>query len=261
MVVFASVGYYLLHVKLLPQALMSEPLYFDFSQSTPIAKLNILSRERQWYYTGDYASARKRQGTDSTPIVSPPINDETLTHRMNTIRNRVKFATVTEIQQGKKQFLRAGFRYSIDVIFGLARSPKNLLLGKFMVFAKVINSEGNTVATSTRPVVIPYQSYITLFLDAVVKYPLRSLGLLRISEVNDVHIPIMNEFREPLESVTSGTLPGIPITTEYLELQLSSANVDIDYAMVTLMPMLTGLTYVEFVNALSDYSICNYSAV
>ena len=254
MIIFASVGYYLLNLKLLPQALMSEPLYFDFSQSTPIAKLSILSRERQWYYAGDYESARKKQGKEgkgSTPIASPSINDETSRHRMNTIRNRVKLATVSETQQGKKQFLRAGFRYSIDIIFGLARSPKNLLLGKFMVFAKVINSEGNAVATSSRPVVVPYQSYITLLLDAVVKYPLRFLGLLKISEVNDVHIPIMNEFREPLESVTSGTLPGIPITTEYLELQLSSADVDIDYAVVTLMPMLTGLTYVELMKALS----------
>jgi Putative adipose-regulatory protein (Seipin) len=34
-----------------------------------------------------------------------------------------------------------------------------------------------------------------------------------------------------------------PTITEYLELQLSTADVDIDYAQLTIMPLLTGITY------------------
>lgn len=259
-VLFASMGYYFLNIKLVPQALMSEPLYFDFSQPTPIARLSILSRERQWYYTGTCMTTNKKQNPKydrSLPTASAVNNGRLSTQKLKTMKNRVKGALINDSQQcigqGRTRFLRAGFRYSIDLIFGLANSPKNLLLGKFMVHAKVVDSEGDAVATSSRPVVVPYQSHITLLLDSLVKYPLRLLGLLKISEITNVVIPIMNEFREPLEVVTMSTLSGIPVTTEYLELQLSSADVDIDYVVVTVMPTLTGVTYVHIIDVMFDY--------
>ena len=42
--------------------------------------------------------------------------------------------------------------------------------------------------------------------------------------------------------VTASTMSGNTLTTEYLELKLSSADVDIDYAFVTVMPLLSGIT-------------------
>lgn len=178
MIIFSFLGYYLLNTTLLPQALMSEPLYFDFSKSPPMARLSMLSKEKQWDYTACLAATRKhsRGGDNTTNPYKDKIHD---TDEINKIKDMIMNAARVDPMcsgRGKKRFLRAGFRYSIDVVFGLASSPKNLLMGKFMVYAKVVDSAGDSVATSSRPVVVPYQSHVTLVLDALVKYPLRAIG-------------------------------------------------------------------------------------
>lgn len=245
MMIFSVVGYYLLNSALLPEALMSEPLYFDFSQTAPIAKLNMLSREKQWKYTAECMSVNRKQFVRGRENLSTTSNPQT-PEEIDAMRSRMMDALRADSMRcsglSRKRFLKAGFRYTIDVMFGLASSPKNLVLGKFMVHTKVIDSAGDTVATSSRPVAVPYQSHATLLLDAVVKYPLRAVGILPTSEVTDVVVPVMNEFREPFEMVTASTMSGNTLTTEYLELKLSSADVDIDYAFVTVMPLLSGIT-------------------
>ena len=197
-------------------------------------------------------------------------------------------------RKGRKSFLRSGSRYTVDVKFGLSTSPKNIQRGKFMVTTTVFDTSGDAVAKSSRPVVIPYQSALTLVVDAAVKYPMRAFGLLRSAEVMDVHVPVMNDFKEskqhqhlhtqsslpsgasgsggngrspppppPGSSLdvasdgktlgsepVSGSSPSSPsvlsasaatVTTEYIELELSTADVDIDYSQLTVMPLLSGL--------------------
>eukprot|EP00596_Hydrurales_sp_CCMP1899_P001102 CAMPEP_0119036702 /NCGR_PEP_ID=MMETSP1177-20130426/4606_1 /TAXON_ID=2985 /ORGANISM="Ochromonas sp, Strain CCMP1899" /LENGTH=297 /DNA_ID=CAMNT_0006996963 /DNA_START=623 /DNA_END=1516 /DNA_ORIENTATION=- len=144
-------------------------------------------------------------------------------------------------QKVQKRFLKSGFHYFVELKFGLANSPKNIQLGKFMVHTTLINTAGAVVAVSSRPVVIPYISYITLMIDAVVKYPLRALGLLRMADVSDVYLDVMNDFKEPIILENRENSP--IITTEFLKLQLSTSEVDIDDVLITVMPVLKGLTW------------------
>lgn len=236
MIVFSVLVYHLVNTTLLPKALISEPIYFDFAQSPPIARISMISREKQWYYAATCLLDENESGKRKD---APTINDSADVSE----RSRVKYSANTEACSGKgrNRFLRAGFRYSIDLKFNLATSSKNMNMGKFMVYAKVIDSAGDLVATSSRPVVVPYQSCVSLFLDSVVKYPLRITGLLPIAEASDVFVTVMNEFREPSEPSRS-KLPGVVLTSEFLELKLSSAEIDMNDAKITVMPMLSGLT-------------------
>lgn len=240
MIILSIAGYAWINFTFVPKALISEPLYFDFSRSPPVARISLLSREKQWHYM-----------SDCLPI-DPQIHGATKRSDNFTLLNldedekdRPKSFESDMIQEcsgkDRKKFLRGGFRYSIDVMFGIASSPKNIQLGKFMVHAKVFDSAGSVVATSSRPVVMPHQSYVTLFLDALVKFPLRAVGVLKTAEVSNVLISVMNDFREPYEA-SSSSPHSTSLTTEHVELRLSSADVDFNYAIISVMPALSGIT-------------------
>ena len=358
--VISILAYYLLHRSLLPKALLQEPLYFDFSRSPPMARVSLLSHEKQWYYISDCLNQQQKhrskrttnprtcnapsvkksmaseKGTDNADEVNELGGCDSDNSNMDTVddysddnaNNGIsmdplqssKSSSSSSSGQGKhydsnglcgrkgrKSFLRSGSRYTVDVKFGLSTSPKNMQRGKFMVTTTVFDTSGDAVAKSSRPVVIPYQSALTLIIDAAVKYPMRALGMLRSAEVMDVHVPVMNDFKEskhhhqlPIQSsVASGgssgggnggssssnnksPLPPPPgssvdmasdgillgssptsdssssvlstsptmVTTEYIELELSTADVDIDYSQLTVMPLLSGLAYVNLDNLL-----------
>jgi Putative adipose-regulatory protein (Seipin) len=240
MVVFSIAGYAWVNFTFVPKALISEPLYFDFSRSPPVARISLLSREKQWHYTSDclhidpliHENTRRR---DNYSLLD--LDDDGKDRPQNFGGDAIQECSGKD----RKKFLRGGFRYSIDVMFGIASSPKNIRLGKFMVHAKVVDSAGSVVATSSRPVVMPHQSYVTLFLDALVKFPLRAIGVLKTAEVSDVLISVMNDFREPYE-VSSSSSHSTSLTTEHVELRLSSADVDFNYAIISVMPALSGIT-------------------
>ena len=240
MIVLSIAGYAWINFTFVPKALISEPLYFDFSRSPPLARVSLLSREKQWHYTSDcwpidpqMHRTMKRNNNFSIVDVDNDVKDSP----------KILERDVIHECSGKdrKKFLRGGFRYSIDVMFGIASSPKNIQMGKFMVHTKVIDSSGSVVATSSRPVVIPHQSYVTLFLDALVKFPLRAIGVLKAAEVSDVLVSVMNDFREPYDLGGSSPQSSL-LTTEHVELRLSSADVDFNYAIISVMPALTGVT-------------------
>lgn len=239
--IFLSVaGYAWINFKFVPKALISEPLYFDFSQSPPIARISLLSREKQWHYTSDCSAEdpqihKTTKRRDNFSLLD--LDDDVRDRNKNFGTDAIKECS----RKDRKKFLRGGFQYSIDVMFGIASSPKNIQLGKFMVHAKVFDSAGSVVATSSRPVVIPHQSYVTLYLDALVKFPLRAMGVLKTAEVSDVLISVMNDFREPYERGSSDP-HSTPLTTEHVELRLSSADVDFNYAIISVMPALSGVT-------------------
>jgi Putative adipose-regulatory protein (Seipin) len=299
--------YHLLRQALLPKALLREPVYFDYSKSPPIAKVSLLANEKQWFYTRDCVpqdeSTRLYRGSQwtedfrnssstSSPeriesdasVNSSTSDSDTVSLNSNCPGRACQTENIpTELcgRKTRKNFLKSGSHYTVDVTFGLANSPKNLQHGKFMVLTTIFDSLGNAVAKSSRPVVVPYQSQVTLVIDALVKYPMRALGVIRSAEITDVSLPVMNDFVEPIQkdasstpvsvsvvspssaplsptgaSTSTGTSAiqpkpkpqpltpdGSPATTEYLELQLSTADVDIDYAQLTIMPLLTGMTY------------------
>lgn len=241
--VFSLVGYQFIRTSLVPKALIMEPLYFDFAQVPPMARVSLSSREKQWLYSSDcsmHDGKKSKLNEDSNPTL------ENLNEEVDYKSGKFSRSESARACYGldRRRFLRAGFRYSIDVVFGLASSSKNIKMGKFMVYTSVIDSTGATVALSSRPVVIPYQSRVSLILDALIKYPLRVIGILKTSEISKVIIPVMNDFQEPSETFRTSILQGSSLISEHIELRLSSGDVDVDNAVLTIMPKLNGLTYV-----------------
>lgn len=200
----ASVALYtLLYFYLIPRALVKEPIYFDYSSSPPTATLNLFSAHKQW----EYVSGGLNAGTTLEDSSSPGSGSSS-------------------------QFLRSDFVYSLDVGFTMAKSQRNFDLGKFMSTVSLIDGTGDLIAKSSRPVVMPYQSSVTLFLDSVIKFPCRIVGICSLNEDVIVHVPMMTEYREPKTS-----------STESIELTLSSDKADIGAVEVTIMPLLRGIVY------------------
>lgn len=201
------VVYLILYSYLLPKALVREPVFFDYmAKPNPTARISLVSLEKQWYYSNLKKSGGEL-GAGKGDVVP---------------------------QQDSKRFLYPGYRYSIDLTFNLAKSQRNLDLGKFMVYLTMVDSTGDSIAKSARPVAIPYQSLPSLVLDSITKYPLRLFGLYQIEEASSVCVPIMNDYREPLAARSS---------TETVELILSTEVVDICDVFLTIMPVLGGITF------------------
>ena len=197
--------YFGLYTYLLPKALVREPVYFDFTTKPhPSARIGLLSKEKQWHYVNT-----KRHGLGSSSA---------------------------EESGGSslRRFLFPGFRYSVDLTFHLAKSRRNLDLGKFMVYLTMVDSSGDSIAKSARPVVVPYQSFPSLAIDSLTKYPLRLCGLYQLEETSNIRVSIMNDYREPLSAGAS---------TEVVEMTLSTDAVDVGEVYLTIMPVLGGITF------------------
>jgi hypothetical protein len=170
---------------MVPRALAEERVYFDYSQSPPIARVNLMSLEKQW----SYVDGRDSQGVS---------------------------------KNARGQFLRSDFAYMIDASFRLSKSRKNYELGKFMVFLDVVDSTGASMARSARPVAVPYQSASTLWLDSVCTFPLRVVGFTSAHETSRVDVSLMNAYweragsgaaTEILELTLDSAVPDIVETT------------------------------------------------
>lgn len=209
----SSVGMYsLLYLYLMPRALVKEPIYFDYGSSPPTATLNLYSAHKQWEYVSGGLNAGT--ATDDTTAAS-------------------------------SQFLRSDFAYSVDIGFTLAKSRRNYEIGKFMATVSLVDNTGDLIAKSSRPVVMPYQSSVTLFLDSISKYPCRIIGICDQNEVVSVHVPMMTEYREPKTHAT-----------ESLDLTLSSDKADIGAVEVTIMPVLRGVVYFMWYYPILTAIIC-----
>lgn len=207
MVTFSILMYGVLKSWMLPKAVLAEPLFFDFTQTTPSAIINISSTQNQWYLVKDMQPLDC--GQKLTTICYS---------RKDALQNR---------------FLKSGTSYSIDLHLVLSKSPRNLLMGKFMLFLVLFDSSGGPVAKAARPVAVPFQSGVSLLMDAVAKYPFRLIGLIDSAETVPVTINFMKDYNEPLLSLPP---------TELLEFRLSTADADIMETRLTIMPSLSGIT-------------------
>lgn len=197
--VISAGAYTGLYLYMMPKALVKEPLYFDYSVSPPTGKINLMSAHKQWeYMSGGVSSGSSR----------------------------------SEEEKDTRRFLRSDFEYTVDIAFELSKSNRNFDIGKFMAHLSLFDNLGDLVAKSSRPVVMPYQSVVSLVMDSLVKFPFRLVGLCGVNEVTTVHIPMMTEYREPHTTFTDS-----------IELTLSSDKPDIGAVEVTVMPVLKGLVY------------------
>ncbi len=166
-----------------------------------MAKINILSSKKQWnsIRDNDFQSATQ------------PINDQ--------------------ISTKVPRFFKPGSSYNFEVEFELSKSTRNLNLGKFMVYLKLLDSSGMIVANSSRPVIIPYESSLSLYMDVIKRSPFVFFGLANLNQPYQLRIPMINDYMEP-----QNDLPA----TEMVELSLSTNVVDISKVTVTAMPTLRG---------------------
>ena len=178
--------------------LLREPLYFDYSIEKPEAKITLLAAEKQWEYTNE-----KR--------------NENL-----------------ERYKNKERFLKHGVSYVISIEMTLPKSNRNKELAKFMLNTRAIDISGSNVASSSRPIIVPYQSRITKLLEGIVFWPLREIGLMKSSETIRVREELMNNYMENVEP------------TDKFEFTLSTNKADIEGVYLSIFPRLNMLTSLIF---------------
>lgn len=221
---------YFMYLSLSPKSLLREKVYFDFSRSSPSARVSLVAREKQWYYLK---------------------NDAAVNDNNNAVKNNNDIADNSGMGNGafnSHRFLKSDSKYTIDAAFVLAKCPRNFDIGKFMVHTTVVDTSGDAIAKSSRPVAVPYQSTTSVLLDSLLMFPFRFVGLSTSAEMVTVDVNIMNEFTEP-----TVTIPA----TEYLEMVLSTNDVDVIEVYLSIMPVLRGLTYYVYYYPYMFLSLCS----
>jgi hypothetical protein len=196
-IVLSTFMYLIAFRRWVPKAFVNEPVYFDYSTQPIVAHVSFSGLNYQQQYT--QVNSKGMAKNDEVP------------------------------------FLKHGRFYSVDMSISLAKSNKNFLLGSSALTLTVIDASGEATARSTRPLVMPYQSAPSLWIESVALQPFRLCGLIQTTEFVTVHIPLMNNYQEPA--------PHRP-HTNLLELSLSldsATQMDILDAHITVLPRVTGL--------------------
>jgi hypothetical protein len=180
---------------LVPKALIHEQVFFNYVMDPPTAVVRFDSSFKQWEY----------------------------------LRTPDKGGTLP----GTARFLRVQRGYDIHCTVTVAKSARNFDISLTPITLKLVDATGETLASSSRAIVIPYQHPMSLLLESVTFFPWRATRYVDRAETVDVWVDLMREYKEP-----GLTRP----PAEALELTLSPPVMDISYAHVTVMPQLTGIT-------------------
>lgn len=230
-IIYSSIRY-----SLLPKAIIHEPVYFNFATPEPVAKIDILTSNRQWVSIRDsnletaqksyFESSRSENGVDETalPVLSPSSSS-------SSTRSARQDSAVDY-----KRYLKPAATYTFHSTVLVAKSRRNVELGKFMISLRLFDSTSRVIATSSRPVVVPYQSPLSGALQTLFWFPLVLTGLLHVHEAHSVSVTFMDDFVEPGHMQPS---------TALVELTLSTAEADVVSTHLTVMPALYGITYVD----------------
>jgi len=248
---------------LVPKALIHERVYFNYVYDPPRAQVNLLSANKQWNYINSRSG-----GAAATTVLGR--SDES---------NADELASSYEyVKRDRARFLKTDSEYDIHGVFIVAKSDRNFDIGSAAVTLNMVDSSGEVVARSVRPIVMPYQSPTSLFLEAVTLFPCRLLcralfmGLQAVGggrrsssssssssryaahsgvggletttattiEAVQIWLDLMDGYREPVANMPA---------TEVLELILhtpptaNAHTLDVISAYVTVMPRLSGLVY------------------
>jgi hypothetical protein len=189
---FAAITlYYFMYQHYVPKLLFEEPVYFNFDHPSPTATLNLL------------------MATDhSGEILS-------LSHYGKPVQ---------------KKFLRSGSIYDFTLKFSIAKSPRNQDIGKFMAYMNVSDKKDNLVAHSTRPVIVPYHSSISMAADQVLHLPYYLLG---VPETETLEVHMLRHYREAHSEAGA---------TQWVSVSVSSSAADIMRCSLTIYPELSYFT-------------------
>lgn len=194
--------YALIYSKYVPRPLTREKVFFDFDLPKPSAHISLLRPTgRQWAYV----NAQLPLPTDVDRSVKPWLSN---------------------------RFLQADMAYNIDITVQLARSIRNLDLGKVTLKMDIVDATQATIAHSTRPIVMPFQSSLYVHLESLLTFPGRFLGLAPPQESMSLRIQMTDNFIEP---------PSSHPPTEGLSFTLSSAAFDLLEMEVAVLPNLQGI--------------------
>lgn len=129
------------------------------------------------------------------------------------------------------RYLLRGMHYNIDAAIAIPKSHRNYELGRVSVTTHMLDSSSEVVAKSVRPVIIPYQSSVTVVMESIVRFPLYMLGLTESNELLHLRLTLLNDFVEPYRASP----------TKYVEFTLSSSSFDVQDLRVTVVPRVIGL--------------------
>lgn len=177
---------------MVPKALIHQQVFFDYAMDSPTAVVKFDSTMKQWEY----------------------------------------LRYIEEDVLPRNGFLRTTQTYDIHCTITVAKSARNFDISTTPVTLKLVDSAGETVAKSSRAIIIPYQHPFSLLLESLAFFPWRALQYAQRAETVDVWIDLMRDYKEP-----GGTQP----PAEAIELTLSQPVMDISYAYVTVMPQLRGI--------------------
>jgi len=194
--------YTLWYRKVVPKYAIEERIYFDFSHSQPRASMSLIcSSEKQW-------------------------------DKLNTPHHHAC--------SKKAEELIGGNFYDFSARVKLSKSFRNMELAKSALVTKIVDCNGQTIAKSVRPLIVPYQSWISLQMESVLFFPLRVLGYIPKEEFTFVEVSLLDNYQEP---VSGGSL----FKAHNIELELHRGEIELQDFFLKISPRLSVIRYYYFV--------------
>lgn len=103
-----------------------------------------------------------------------------------------------------------------------------------MVTLSLVDASGDVIAMSTRPLIVPYHSPLVSLVTVLWHLPTYVLGA---SETDVVTLLMMNNFREARSELAA---------VQMVEVTLSSGGMDVESCNLSIIPLPSGFTYVQY---------------
>jgi hypothetical protein len=187
--------YFILTNNLKPTRTIQEIIHLDYTSSQPTGKINLISAHKQWDYNF-------------------------------LIQNKTR-------KKLHQKYLKSGYSYNIDADLILANSNRNHDQNKVSIILSMIDKNGEILAKSIRPIIIPHQSKLTRILQILFYFPFIIFFRSNYIEKFSLKINLMNDFYEPYSSHQ---------WTQFLQINLTNHNIDIQQIKITLFQNIRGLT-------------------
>jgi hypothetical protein len=186
------IAYLLWYRKVVPKPLIEEKVYFDFGLAEPRASISLVHKERTW----------------------------------ENLQNSVAPCEYVSSE------LVSGNYYDFVLSAKLPKSIRNMKLLKSSIYFRIIDCNGQTIANSIRPITVPFQSSLSLYLESLVLFPARFLGYYPSEEFAIRKIRLLDNFQEA--SGRNNHLHSFRI-----ELQLATADIDLEEMNLYISPRLS----------------------
>jgi hypothetical protein len=206
----------------IPKNVLRESIQFDYLSHNPTANISLFRPNKQW--------------------------ENFLLHKNS------------KSTKNKQRFLKGGISYDIDAELILAKSTRNYESDRMSIILSLFNEAGEITAKSIRPIILPYQTPLSLTLETILRFPLYAIGYLGVGETSKVKLCLMNDYIEPNNYFSP---------TQSIQINISSSEIDLQNFYITVLPKLNGIRFflilkkrelnfiLLFSFILHIYTICN----